>query len=341
MRILESLALAGFMGGAALCQNAPNATIDPAAGGGAAPLAFEVATIKPSEPLTPVGGRVFIRMGVTNDGQMVNYNRMSIRSLVRTAYGVKDYQVIGAPWMDTLQFDISAKMPEGATKEQAPEMLKTLLKERFKVTLHREQREHAIYALVAGKAGPKLVESKESASPKPPDGDSGSRAQDAMKKALSEQQIVKGAANVNLSAGGGSTFTMGGPGGGSHMTMKGTTMQNFADNISRYVSRPVIDETGIQGKYDFSLDLSADDMANARNSSMGGMMQVAMGGMIAMKGGAGGGGAAGPAPDAPPNTADGGSIYQSIQSYGLKLEPKKAPMDTIVIDGAEKSATEN
>lgn len=79
---------------------------------------------------------------------------------------------------------------------------------------------------------------------------------------------------------------------------------------------------------------------------MGGMMGQMKGAMMMAGGPMGGGGAmaGGPAhggPDGPPNAPEGGSIFQSIQSYGLKLEPKKAPMDMIAIDSAEKSPTEN
>src|SRR5215469_13712508 len=146
MRVLQVFALAGIVSGAALCQQAP----------AAAPLAFEVATIKPSEPITAGPGKVMIRMGVENDGAMVKYNGMTLKALVQNAYSVKDYQVTCPPWMDEQRYNISAKLPDGATRDQAPEMLQSLLKERFKVTLHREKKDHPIYALVVGKGGPKL-----------------------------------------------------------------------------------------------------------------------------------------------------------------------------------------
>ena len=82
---------------------------------------------------------------------------------MQNAYSVKDYQVTCPAWMDEQRFDISAKLPDGATKDQAPEMLQNLLKERFKVTLHREKKDHPIYALVAGKNGPKLKPAEVSA----------------------------------------------------------------------------------------------------------------------------------------------------------------------------------
>src|SRR6185437_10301848 len=59
-------------------------------------------------------------------------------------------------WIEQARFDIVAKLPEGTTQDQIPEMLVALLADRFKLTVHRENKEHAIYALVAGKNGPKL-----------------------------------------------------------------------------------------------------------------------------------------------------------------------------------------
>ena len=84
---------------------------------------------------------------------------MSLADLIRVAYRVKPYQLSGPDWMTAERFDVLAKMPEGATREQVPEMLKALLAEPFKLAVHRESKEHAVYALVVGKGGPKLKES--------------------------------------------------------------------------------------------------------------------------------------------------------------------------------------
>ena len=114
MRILQVFALAGIASGAAFCQEAP----------AAAPLAFEVATIKPSEPISGGPGKMMIRMGVRNDGALVTYNGMTLKPLVQNAYSVKEYQVTCAPWMDEQRYDISAKLPDGASKDQAPRCCK-------------------------------------------------------------------------------------------------------------------------------------------------------------------------------------------------------------------------
>jgi uncharacterized protein (TIGR03435 family) len=328
MRILQVFALAGMASSAALCQEAPAAT----------PLAFEVATIKPSEPITAGPGKVMIRMGVQNDGAMVNYNGMTLKALVQNAYSVKDYQVTCPPWMDEQRYNISAKLPDGANRDQAPEMLQNLLKERFKVTLHREKKDHPIYALVVGKGGPKLKAAEVTADTPGPSGASG--PSDLGKASAPPLPRPDGGGQTAMKLPAGGMAMRMGPNGG-HLESKAVTLSRFAESISRFLDRPVVDQTGIEGTYDFAIDVSPEEM--------GGMM-AQMKGAVMMAGGPGpmgGGGAAvagGPGrggPDGPPNAPEGGSIFQSIQSYGLKLEPKKAPMDMIAIDSAEKTPTEN
>ncbi len=277
-------------------------------------LAFEVATIKESEPVSAMNGRVSIRIGVRNDGAIVTYSRMTLKGLVQNAYSVKDYQVTGAPWMDTVYYDISAKMPDGANKDQAPEMLQTLLKERFHVALHRETKEHPVFAIVVAKGGPKLkpAEAAQDAGP-------GAAAAPKSLDGPGRGAPPEGAMTIRMSSAGG------------EVEGRAMTLPRFAEMISRYLERPAVDETGIQGKYDFKLEISPEEMRNASIMKAG--MAMAFSAHGPMPGGDGG------AP--PPQEGGGASILQSIQAYGLKLEPKKAPMETIIIDSADKTPAEN
>ena len=99
----------------------------------------------------------------------------------------------------------------------------------------------------------------------------------------------------------------------------------------------MVDQTGIEGNYDFAIDMSPDEM--------GGLMAQMKGAMVLsgapMGGGAMAGGSPHGGPDGLPSAPEGGSLFQSIQSYGLKLEPKKTAMDMIAIDSAEKTPIEN
>src|ERR1700760_3494542 len=90
--------------------------------------AFEVATIKSAPPLNPMDiaqGKVHLGMNI--DGARVDIGAFSIADLIRIAWEVKSYQVSGPEWMSTERFNILAKMPEGANKDQVPAMLKALL----------------------------------------------------------------------------------------------------------------------------------------------------------------------------------------------------------------------
>jgi len=119
--------------------------------------AFEVATIKPSLPAAEAR-RAGIRQGITVDGARAEYGGLSLLILVVQAYGVPGYQVTAPDWMDGVRYDILAKLPDGASPEQAPEMLQSLLEDRFKLTYHRETKEFPVYVLIPGKGEPKLTE---------------------------------------------------------------------------------------------------------------------------------------------------------------------------------------
>lgn len=232
-------------------------------------------------------GRIMVRM--ETDGGILRYTNVSMRDSIRAAYKVKDFQIQGPDWMGNARFDITAKLPEGAKEDQIPQMLQALLAERFKMVVHRETKEHAVYALVEAKGGLKLKTTEVPA---------GSEAR------------------------GTQTSMTTGP-EGAHLKATSITLGGLAEVISHFSDRPVVDMTGIKGQYDFDLVFSADTVAGTRND---------------------GGGAAVPA-SGEPHSSDlaekAGSIYDSVKPYGLRLEPRKADMQILVIDRIEKTPTEN
>ena len=100
---------------------------------GQAPKAFDVATVKPYAPLDMQKLQAQMRagqmpnIGVHLDGLRAEYNYQSLQQLIMYAYKVKPYQIIGPDWLKTEHYDIVARLPEGSTKDDAPEMLKALL----------------------------------------------------------------------------------------------------------------------------------------------------------------------------------------------------------------------
>jgi uncharacterized protein (TIGR03435 family) len=288
-------------------------------------LSFEVATIKPAEAITPAlitSGKFHLGMNV--DGSRVDIGSMSLADLIPIAYKLKSYQISGPDWMNAQRFDILAKMPEGATKEQVPEMLQTLLAERFQLKIHRETRDHSVYALVTGKGGAKLKES-------PPDPDT---LPDVPKGAITfgtgnnqvQVNATAGGATVTSAQGGAMKMSMG-PNGQMRMEVSKMAMPAFVDLITRLVDRPVVDMTELKGNYQIVLDLAMSDMLNVARTS--GMPIPALG--------------AGGIPGRPADASDpsGGSIFASVQELGLKLDSRKAPIEFLVVDHVEKAPTEN
>jgi uncharacterized protein (TIGR03435 family) len=184
--------------------------------------AFEVATIKPSAPDST--GR-FIRMQSAH--QFIARN-CALKTLIAAAYNVSPKAISGGPsWIESERFDILAEAP-GEVRPNLDEqmaMLRKLLVERFKLTFHREQREMPVYAITVAKGGAKLKDSAPDASPEGPP----------------PLIFVIFSQYVQLPA-------------------KNATMGELASVMQRAaLDRPVIDQTGIAGRYDFDLQWTPDD----------------------------------------------------------------------------------
>jgi uncharacterized protein (TIGR03435 family) len=98
-----------------------------------------------------------MKLGMKVDGARVEFGATALTELIARAYRVRTFQVSGPGWMNDERYDIVAKLPEGSTPDQIPEMLQSLLVERFRLGLHRETKEFGVYALVVAKDGMKLT----------------------------------------------------------------------------------------------------------------------------------------------------------------------------------------
>jgi uncharacterized protein (TIGR03435 family) len=300
---------------------------------------FEVASIKVAPPLDPakiMAGKLHIGMSV--DAARVDIGNLSLADLIRIAYKVKPYQVSGPDWMAAQRFDILAKMPEGVTKEQVPEMLQALLADRFKLTIHRDSKEHAVFAMVVGKNGSKLKEAEPDAAPPAPAADAPAKP-GGMVIGTGDGQV-----RLDRSTDGKGATVAGGPFGQMKISMGEAgmmrmefariTMPALAEMLSRFTDRPVVDMTELKGNYQVPLDLSMDEMRNVAKAA-------ASQAGIALPMGGGGGGDPSRSPADAASTPAGGSILSAVQQLGLKLEPRKTPVETIVVDHLEKTPTEN
>ncbi len=303
--------------------------------------AFEVASIKPAPPIASITPAMIqsgkLRLGVSVVGARVDIGYMSLADLIRTAYDVKPHQISGPDWMAAERFNITAKLPDGATKDQVNVMLQALLAERFKLTVHHEMKERPVYALIVGKGGSKLRESELQT---PAD----AAKADAAKKGAPPPMMVVGGQSVTAGRDGMSATLSGGPMGsvkvsmspaGEHFEAQKMSMSAFADMLTSMVDRPVVDMTDLKGTYQVAFDVPlADIMAVATKVAASAGIAIPPG----LPTGAGVGGSSS-APTASDPT--GGSIFQSVQQLGLKLDARQAPTDVVVIDHVEKTPTED
>ena len=275
-----------------------------------------------------------LRIGMKVDAARVDIGFMSLADLVRMAYKVKAYQVSGPAWISSERFNIQAKLPEGATTEQVPEMLQGLLAERFHLAVHRENKEQSVFALVVGKNGLKMKEAApEPDAPAPSAGDSGKGF-----SVETGQGTVRVSGNpqgrgVLLPAGavGAMRIAMG-QDGTMRMESDRMTMTAMVEMLARFTDRPIVDMTGLKGAYEVSLDVSMEELRN--------VARVAGMNIPSRPAAAAGGGDPSRLP-ADIGDGSGSTVFTSVQQLGLKLEPRKLPVDLIVVDRAEKTPTEN
>jgi uncharacterized protein (TIGR03435 family) len=242
--------------------------------------AFEVATVKPTPPDDYRGARLF-KMPSAHQFIAKNY---PLRMLIALAFNLPLRAISSGPdWIDSDHYDIVAATPGEAkpTLDEQMSMLQKLLADRFNLTFHREKKEFSIYAITIANNGPKLKQSTAPADEAP--------------------ALI-------------STVYPAASGGIDRVVMPGhnATVAQFASVLQRVVlDRPVVDQTGLSGKYDFELEWTPDE------TQFGGTL-----------------------PQGPPDTDRPGLFAAVQQQLGLRLEATRGPIDTMVINRVEKP-TEN
>jgi uncharacterized protein (TIGR03435 family) len=179
------------------------------------------------------------------------------------AFGVAETQIERGPgWLDTETYDIAARAdtPLEMTREELRPCLQALVAERFSLKFHRETREGSVFSLVVAKNGPKL-----------------------------SQHSGDGNSGIGASSGSGKAA----------ITGNKIAMARLAEYLSGQVGRPVVDNTGLNGEYDFRVEWTTEEVV---------------------------------APSGP-------SLFTALQEQlGLKLNATKGPIEMVVIDSAERAS---
>jgi uncharacterized protein (TIGR03435 family) len=229
---------------------------------------FDVATIRPAN--TEEKGRYLIMQGTHRF--VGKYYTLNL--LIAAAYDLNPREISGGPgWVDSDHYDILAVTPGDVrpTHDEQMKMLRSLLSDRFKLTFHREQKVFSIYQLELAGGGSKLKPS--TALPDDPP---------ALISTVYPQKILLPARNA--------------------------TMNDFTSLLQRAVlDRPVVNKTGLPGRYDFDLTWAPDE------TQFGGEVPIA------------------------PSDAPSPPLFTAVQEQlGLRLEATRGPVDALVIDTAEK-----
>jgi uncharacterized protein (TIGR03435 family) len=244
-------------------MNPPRSQAEPQAHS-AAPLAFEVASVKPNKS----GSH---HSSTQSHGGRVTATNVALEQYIKFAYNVASYQISGPDWLKSERYDITAEAPSSTSNDQLRLMLQTLLADRFKLALHSEEKMLPVYEVVIAKNGPKLRAAKSS-----------------------------GHGGFSSSPG--------------HVSAQEESVTRFAELLSHLTERPVVDRTGLKGVYNFTLQWTPD-------------MQ--------------------PVPPeqvnkAATNDSGGPSLFTAVQEQlGLKLMPRKDPVEILVIDHVDKVPTAN
>jgi uncharacterized protein (TIGR03435 family) len=230
---------------------------------------FEVASIRRSEPGN-LRGSTFEFL----PGGGLRIANGTLRAILETAYDVREFQILGGPgWVNSERYDILARSADSLSNEAGATndvkvvrlRLQALLRQRFNLEVHRETRELPEYALEVAKKGPKLIQDDAS------NGSNNART------------------GIQRSCG--------------QMIGTNTTMANLSLMLARQLDRPVLDRTGLTGKYNFQFVWTPDTRPCSGS----------------------------------PESSNAPSIFTALEeTLGLRLESIKGPVDTLIIDRADR-----
>jgi uncharacterized protein (TIGR03435 family) len=249
---------------------------------------FEVASVKPAilHPGDPPGRDCTGGPG-TSDPAYLKCSCSPLAAVVARAYNINFTDLRGPDWVFWTQncYDINAKVPPGTSKEQFQLMLQNLLSDRFHLSVHRETKILPSYALSLGRAGPKFrahpsTPPSEGSSPDP-------RNSGSLPTVGQRGSLIWVGTNLRLTA-------------------NDSDMKSVARLLMRVMQAPVVDETGLDGRYDFVLNFAAPEFITGGHSNSRKDEEALP------------------------------QIFTALQEeLGLNLTMKKVPRDLLVVDRAQ------
>jgi uncharacterized protein (TIGR03435 family) len=230
--------------------------------------AFEVVSITPCKPDTPApAGEDHFMVQLVYPGGKFHAGATTVKYLIEWAWNLLPSQFSGGPsWMDNDRYEIIAKAPGNANEEEMKAMVKTLLTDRFRLTFHRETRDAPVLLLAPGKTPPKLYPPKEG------------ETTDLRVRPISDDAAKR----VSF-----------------HVTATRFSFLQLNQTFAHILDRVIVNQTGIEGDFDFTLDIMPDDAA--------------------------------------PSPMDPGLLISAMRDQlGLNVKSTRAPVEFLAIDGLER-----
>jgi uncharacterized protein (TIGR03435 family) len=257
----------------------------------AAAQEFEVASVKlhVARDGEGNGSKMTGGPGTDDPGRIVVTNR-TLRTLIIEAYVIRNFQIEHPDWMGDRRYDIVAKVPAGATHQDSRLMMRKLLEDRFELKIRRETRDLSVYALTIAKGGIKMTQSTATTP-----GITGENIDMSKLKTGSDgfSQMPAGAQTILTN------YTQ----AGAKTIATRQTIPKILTWLTSVVEKPVFDETGLKGEYNFSMVW---------------------------------------APPGNMNLDTAADIFTALpKQVGLKLESRKRPVEMLIVEGGRKDPIEN
>jgi len=254
------------------------------------------------------------------DQQRVDFKCLNLAMLIGYAFRVSPDRVQGPGWMmgvGSPRFNISATIPQGNSRDQVPEMFRALLAERFRLIIHRQPAWLPIYALVVARGGLRIKRAVNQSDA----GDSEATAgPDFFYGTVQSRNISSASQTERLisSPHMGSVRETGDPYRIQRWEAPNISLEGLADLLEHVapLSLPVIDMTGLSGRYSLALEVSLSDLSPADRQSSDD-----------------------PKADLEETTLR--AFNNGLLKLGLHLERRKGPVETLVVDRVEKTPGEN
>jgi uncharacterized protein (TIGR03435 family) len=265
-------------------------------------IEFEVASVKPFSIAQTDGP---ITLGATFDRAQVRLVGLTMRDLLGMAYRVKPFQINGPDWLATERYFITAKMPSGVAPDKLPELVQSLLNDRFGLRIHRDKKEMPVYALLVGKPPLKLTDSVVDPNEPPPTA-----------VQVTGTGSVQG---ISVNMGNGSSYSF----GGGKFAAKKFNGAAIAAVLERFADRPMVDLTDLKGTYDFEFTVTPEETQTL-------MIRAAIAAGVQLP------------PQALQLADNGGNPLEgAVEQVGLKLDSRRMPVEIIIIDQVQKTPTDN